>query len=138
MAPISLSILQVNAFGRPAVFAGFAVVCWLGALWLYVALPETANKSLEEIADLFRRPGDDDVYTPAVSNHGCGNGNTSNSGNDAGKWADCTSEEVVVSPGAGDREGAEPLISDLARSLSSSPSSRSSLHDHAANPRAFV
>jgi hypothetical protein len=79
-----LYLWEVHAFGRPAVFAGFAAICWLGAAWLYLALPETAGKSLEEIADLFRRPGDD-VYAPASSSSSSSSGNSgSKSGNGSG------------------------------------------------------
>ena len=42
--------------GEPATFGTFGVVCALGALWLWRALPETAGKSLEEIEGLFVEP----------------------------------------------------------------------------------
>ena len=36
----------------------FSGVCFLGLLWLGFSLPETSGKSLEEIGNLFVRPGE--------------------------------------------------------------------------------
>ena len=58
---ISASFLTAaHLVGKAAVFGFFALVCFGGAAWLHVALPETSGLSLEAIAALFVRPGDDE------------------------------------------------------------------------------
>mmetsp|Transcript_47451 Transcript_47451/g.107577 ORF Transcript_47451/g.107577 Transcript_47451/m.107577 type:complete len:458 (-) Transcript_47451:573-1946(-) len=57
---VSASFLSViRALGRPATFGVLACLCFVGAVWLMAALPETKGRSLEEIEALFHRPGDD-------------------------------------------------------------------------------
>lgn len=56
---VSASFLTlVHAIGRPGVFVAFGSISLIGALWIFTDLPETANKSLEEIETLFERPED--------------------------------------------------------------------------------
>ena len=41
----------------------YAAVSLYGIIWLYLYLPETKGLSLEEIEDLFTKPGDDEDHT---------------------------------------------------------------------------
>jgi MFS family permease len=51
---VSASFLTlVRVLGRPGVFISFGCIGLMGALWIYYDLPETANKTLEEIEELF-------------------------------------------------------------------------------------
>jgi len=65
---ISSSFLTlVHVMGRPAVFLCLGIVGFLGAIWLYYDLPETANKTLEEIGELFDHPNDKASPYPSIS-----------------------------------------------------------------------
>lgn len=56
---VSASFLTlVRTVGRPGVFVAFGSFSLMGALWISIELPETTNKSLEEIEALFERPED--------------------------------------------------------------------------------
>lgn len=56
---ISVTFLSLTDWiGTGPTFWLFAAIALLGAVWMYWALPETQNKSLQEIQDLFEhRPG---------------------------------------------------------------------------------
>lgn len=57
---VSSTFLTINS---PAVLTSYgsfwmyALICFLGAAWLYIYLPETKGMSMEEIEDAFRRHG---------------------------------------------------------------------------------
>ena len=59
---VSLSFLSLtNAITRAGTFWLYAGVALLSITYVYVALPETRGKTLEEIEDLFKRDTDDPV-----------------------------------------------------------------------------
>jgi MFS family permease len=66
---VSASFLTlVRVLGRPGVFISFGCIGLMGARWIYVELPETANKTLEEIQLLFEQPEDCDVVVNGTHN----------------------------------------------------------------------
>ena len=70
---VSISFLSlVNALGKAATFFLLALVGLSGALWTWLVLPETKGKSLEEVEELFKRPGDVDPgrFSPPPSTTG--------------------------------------------------------------------
>ena len=54
---VSATFLTLEAgVSRPGTFWLYGGVAALGALWLWLRMPETANKSLDEIEALFTDP----------------------------------------------------------------------------------
>jgi MFS transporter, SP family, solute carrier family 2 (myo-inositol transporter), member 13 len=57
-----------TAVGSPAAFWLYGSVALLGAVWLYITMPETAGRSLEQIERLFHGYGNfpADAAAPSV------------------------------------------------------------------------
>jgi fatty acid desaturase len=56
VAATFLSLIRI--FSAPAVFLGYAVICALSYLYIQFNLPETKNRTLEEIARLWQQNRD--------------------------------------------------------------------------------
>jgi hypothetical protein len=100
---ISATFLTASkTLGRPIVFGFFGLCCFVGAAWLFRALPETNGKTLEEVELLFKCPGDDEVE-PFRSGGGGVGGVSSDGGDGEGGTGSVGGTSSNVQRGAGGR-----------------------------------